>query len=122
VFNLSGSEIFFLLLIGLVVLGPEKLPEAMRKFGRVYNEVRKVAGGMQTDLRRTFEDPVNEFRKTTNQARRLISGESGPTPEIVPTSEASEPIFIPYEPLLPVELTADVDSNEVVPPVKKDLE
>ena len=99
-FNLSGSEIFFLLLIGLVVLGPEKLPEAMRKFGRVYQEVRKVAGGMQSDLRQTFEDPANEMRKTAEQAKRIFSGQDLNEPRS-PSSSASrdevEPIFVPYE-------------------------
>lgn len=106
-FNLSGSEIFFLLLIGLVVLGPEKLPEAMRKFGRVYQEVRKVAGGMQSDLRQTFEDPANEMRKTAEQAKRIFSGQ-----DIASSGEGSssaertdrEPVFVPYEaPMQPVE-------------------
>ena len=55
-FNLSGSEIFFLLLIGLVVLGPEKLPDAMRKAGRLYQEVRKITGGLQSDIKAAIED------------------------------------------------------------------
>lgn len=99
-FNLSGSEIFFLLLIGLVVLGPEKLPEAMRKFGRVYQEVRKVAGGMQSDLRQTFEDPANEMRKTAEQAKRIFSGQDIADSQEVSSSfdqHDKEPIFVPYE-------------------------
>jgi sec-independent protein translocase protein TatB len=36
VFNLSGSEIVVILLLALIVLGPEKLPEAIRRFARVY--------------------------------------------------------------------------------------
>ena len=42
-FNLSGSEIVFLLLIALVVLGPERLPDAMRRFGKTYSEVKKMS-------------------------------------------------------------------------------
>jgi sec-independent protein translocase protein TatB len=100
VFNLSGSEIFFLLLIGLVVLGPEKLPEAMRKFGRVYQEVRKVAGGMQSDLRQTFEDPANEMRKTAEQAKRIFSGQDiADSHDALSSSDQhdKEPVFVPYE-------------------------
>lgn len=100
-FNLSGSEIFFLLLIGLVVLGPEKLPEAMRKAGRLYQEVRKITGGLQSDIRATLEDPVNELRKTADQAKRVITGTDDPAPAapVTPVPSApSEPDFIPYEP------------------------
>ncbi|MFT3854682.1 MAG: twin-arginine translocase TatA/TatE family subunit [Ilumatobacteraceae bacterium] len=42
-FNLSGSEIVFLLIIALVVLGPEKLPDAVRKFGKFYGEFKRMS-------------------------------------------------------------------------------
>ena len=98
-FNLSGGEIVVLLLIGLVVLGPEKLPDAMRKFGRVYNEVRRVAGGIQRDVTSTFAEPVNELRKTADEAKRIFTG-ADPTP--TPTQQANvnepdDPPFVPYE-------------------------
>lgn len=94
-FNLSGGEIVVLLLIGLVVLGPEKLPEAMRKFGRVYNEVRRVATGIQRDVTSTFAEPVSELRKTANEAKRIFSGDEGDRPA-QPAAEP-EPPFVPYE-------------------------
>lgn len=99
-FNLSGGEIVVLLLIGLVVLGPEKLPDAMRKFGRVYNEVRRVAGGIQRDVTSTFSEPVNELRKTADEAKRIFTG-SDPSPVSSPQPNPNEPVdppFIPYEP------------------------
>jgi len=97
VFNLSGGEIVVLLLLGLVVLGPEKLPDAMRKFGRVYNEVKRVAGGIQRDVSAGFSDPVNELKKTANEARRMFRGDDTPSPEKTRGAEP-EPIFVPYEP------------------------
>lgn len=103
-FNLSGSEIFFLLLIGLVVLGPEKLPDAMRKAGRLYQEFRRITGGIQSDIRATLEDPVNELRKTADQAKRVITGTDDAAPIAAPGAGSSppppsapEPDFIPYE-------------------------
>ncbi len=94
-FNLTGGEIVVLLLIGLVVLGPEKLPEAMRKFGRVYNEVRRVATGIQRDVTSTFAEPVDELRKTANEARRIFSEPANETS--TGTSQPNEPTFVPYE-------------------------
>lgn len=94
-FNLSGGEIVILLLIGLVVLGPEKLPEAMRKFGRVYNEVRRIAGGFQRDVTSTFSEPVNELRKTANEARRLFTDDAGSPARV--DEQGAEPPFVPYE-------------------------
>ena len=90
--NLSGSEIVFLLLIGLVVLGPEKLPEAMRKFGRVYTEIKNVASGVKSDLRTGFDDPLQEIKNTAEEAKRIFLGKDED-----PASPVDEPKFIPYE-------------------------
>ncbi|MFZ9696105.1 MAG: Sec-independent protein translocase subunit TatA/TatB [Ilumatobacteraceae bacterium] len=96
-FNLSGGEIVVLLLIGLIVLGPEKLPEAMRKFGRVYNEIRRVAGGIQRDVTSSFSEPVNELRKTADEARRIFNGGEPSTTSAASDARSDEPPFVPYE-------------------------
>lgn len=72
-FNLQGSEIVFLLLIALVVLGPEKLPDAIRKFGRVYGELRKMANGFQGELRSAFDEPMREIRGTADAIRQAAN-------------------------------------------------
>lgn len=69
VFNVSGFELLFLLVLGLIVLGPEKLPEVIRKVTRLYAELRKVANGIQTDMREAFRDPLNDLRETANTIR-----------------------------------------------------
>ena len=58
--NLGGSEILVILLIGLLVLGPTRLPELTRQIGRVLREVRKVTTGFQEELRAAVEDPIVE--------------------------------------------------------------
>ena len=63
-FNLSGSEIVFLLLIALIVLGPEKLPEAVRKFGKAYAEFKKMSSGFQSELKTALDEPMREMRET----------------------------------------------------------
>jgi sec-independent protein translocase protein TatB len=40
----------------LIVLGPQRLPQAMRTVGRVVGEVRRVSTGFQQELRDAFED------------------------------------------------------------------
>ena len=63
-FNLSGSEIIVILLLALVILGPDKLPEAMRKAGRTFAELKKLSNGFQEEVRKGFEEPVREVKKT----------------------------------------------------------
>lgn len=69
VFNLSGSEIVVILILALVVLGPEKLPDAMRKAGRTFAELKKLSTGFQDEVRKGFEEPVKEVRKTATAVR-----------------------------------------------------
>ena len=63
-FNLSGSEIVVILLLALIVLGPEKLPEAMRRAGKTFAEIKKLSSGFQDEVRKGFEEPVREVKQT----------------------------------------------------------
>jgi sec-independent protein translocase protein TatB len=66
VFNLQGSEIIVILLLALVVLGPEKLPDAVRRFMQTYNELRKMGQGFQSELKSALDEPMRELRDTAN--------------------------------------------------------
>jgi sec-independent protein translocase protein TatB len=69
---MSGSEIVVILLLALIVLGPEKLPEAIRKFGRVYSEVRKISNGFQSEFKNAFDEPMRELRETAQMTRDAV--------------------------------------------------
>ena len=47
---IGPEKILVILFIALVVLGPEKLPDAARKAGRVLTEVRRISGGVSAGL------------------------------------------------------------------------
>jgi sec-independent protein translocase protein TatB len=87
VFNLSGSELVFLLLLALIILGPEKLPEAVRKFGKTYGEVKKMSSGFQNELRSALDEPMREMRETADALRKSV--DLDPTPEPTPTPTAT---------------------------------
>ena len=68
-FNLQGSEIIVILLIALVVLGPERLPDAVRRFTQTYNELKKMGSGFQSEIKTAFEEPLKELRDTAAVVR-----------------------------------------------------
>ncbi len=72
-FNLSGSELVFLLLLALIVLGPEKLPEAVRRFGKTYGEIKKMSTGFQTELRSALDEPMREMRETADALKKAVN-------------------------------------------------
>jgi sec-independent protein translocase protein TatB len=72
-FNLSGSEIVFLLLLALIVLGPEKLPEAVRRFGKGYAEFKKMTTGFQSELKSALDEPMREMRETADAFKKAVN-------------------------------------------------
>jgi Tat protein translocase TatB subunit len=54
-FNVGGGEIMVILLLALLVLGPDKLPEYTRKAGRYINEFRRVTSGFQEEFRSAID-------------------------------------------------------------------
>jgi sec-independent protein translocase protein TatB len=69
VFNFQGSELIIILLLALVVLGPEKLPEAMRRLGSFYADLKKMSTSFQDEFKAAVEEPVRELRDTANTLR-----------------------------------------------------
>ena len=94
-FNLSGSEIVVILLLALVVLGPEKLPEAIRRFGRVYGELRRMSKGFQSEFKEAFDEPMRELRATaqmtTDAVRQAIEEPEQPGPSEQPGTNDETP-------------------------------
>jgi sec-independent protein translocase protein TatB len=88
VFNVTGGELVIILLVALIVLGPEKLPDAIRKVGRVYGELRRMSAGFQSELKDALDEPMREMRDTMNTVKSGFNfGDDGETP---PTATASE--------------------------------
>lgn len=86
-FNFQGSELVIILLLALVVLGPEKLPEAMRKMGQAYSELRKMSSSFQQEFRSVVDEPMREMRETADlirdsaDFRKLADGERAEKPK-----------------------------------------
>jgi sec-independent protein translocase protein TatB len=78
VFNLTGSEIVVILLLALVILGPDKLPDAMRKAGRTWAELKKLSNGFQDEVRKGFEEPTAEVKKTASAVKQAASFANAP--------------------------------------------
>ena len=67
--NLGGGEILVLLLLGLLVIGPQRLPVVGRQVGRLLTEVRRMSRGFQEEFRVALEDPAIEATARTRGVR-----------------------------------------------------
>jgi TatA/E family protein of Tat protein translocase len=56
--SIGPAEVIVVLIVGLIVLGPHRLPEAARQIGKAVAEFRKVTAGLQAEVRDVFTEPV----------------------------------------------------------------
>ena len=58
------SEIVFLLVIALILFGPEDLPDIARAIGRIVFEIKKAASDITREFQDAIDDPVNTVSKS----------------------------------------------------------
>ncbi len=81
--QLGIPEIFVILVVALVVFGPQRLPEIARQVGKALAEVRKV----QAQFRTQFDDVIGDL-----DPRSII--EDGPV-DRTPPGHATQPTELP---------------------------
>jgi sec-independent protein translocase protein TatB len=78
VFNVGGGEILVILLIALLFLGPDRMPDAAKKVGRFLGEARRMTAGFQEEVRSAMD-----LSRTDDAVHRAEPGPRliGPPPE-----------------------------------------
>ncbi|KAA9395540.1 Sec-independent protein translocase TatB [Kocuria coralli] len=59
-FGISGAEAIVLIVVALLVIGPERLPEYAQKLKDLVKTVRRYASGAKDDLRETLGPEVSD--------------------------------------------------------------
>ena len=65
-FGFSMGEMFLLMAIALIAIGPKQLPEVARTLGKLMNELKRATG----DFTRSFDDVAKDTRNSWDQARK----------------------------------------------------
>lgn len=100
--SLGPAEILVILFVALIVLGPNRLPEAGRQVGKALAEVRRWSRDMKSEVR-GFIDP------------ELMSSRA-PVPGAVPAATTPSPAAAPAD----VPLVSSQPSVELSPPAPAD--
>jgi sec-independent protein translocase protein TatA len=67
-FNISGGEIFIILIVVFIVFGPQKIPEIARKLGKGLHEMKKAT----SDIKREINNEVNKVKTDVDDAKAEI--------------------------------------------------
>ena len=70
--NIGGPEILVIFIVALIVLGPNKLPDAARQVGKAMAEIRRVSSGFQREMKDAMEDPLAE-EKAREAGRKEVA-------------------------------------------------
>jgi sec-independent protein translocase protein TatB len=74
-FNVGGGELLIILFVALVVLGPDKLPDAARKIGNVMGEIKRMSSGFQDEFKAAMDTP----NKAVKSVRETVKGPGAPS-------------------------------------------
>lgn len=111
--GLGISEIIVILIVGLVVLGPQKLPEIARMVGKGLNELRKLS----TDFQRTINTEIaheEEKKREADIAAKAADSEKA-VADAKAFAEATRPAETPAQAVLDAAKTEAAPTGPIVP-------
>ena len=110
-FNISATELLVIAVVALLVLGPDKLPDAMRKLGRATKELKRITSGFEAELRDALSDPVEPPAPTSPPATDAAATPAeSPTVAQPANAQPANPTAVP-EPATTPELPGEQPSS-----------
>ena len=67
-FGIGMAELTLILVLGLLVLGPQRLPEVARTVGRLYGQLRRASEEFQRTIRQDLDTLERQEDATRNKA------------------------------------------------------
>jgi sec-independent protein translocase protein TatB len=79
--NLGWGELMMLLLVGLLVFGPDQLPKIAADLGRVLRQLRRMAKDVKSELGPEFEDlGITSMHPKAFIAKHMMADDDEPAP------------------------------------------
>lgn len=78
--DLGFGEILFILVVILLMFGPDKLPEVAKKLGRYYRQLNEYKRYLDEEIKKGFLEDVDEVFKSSEVKRE--ESKSNAKPEI----------------------------------------
>ena len=72
--NVGPEKLILLLVVGLIVLGPQRLPDVARRFGNTVAALRRLSSNVQADVSRGLGEPGGTLLQAVGELRDGLSG------------------------------------------------
>ena len=86
--NLGWAEVAVIVVVALVVLGPDKLPQAARQVSQILRQFRKLSTGFRQELQNALDEPLEAEAR---QRGREVVGSSQHSPQQPDASQNDAP-------------------------------
>ncbi len=104
---LSPAKLLVILVVAVVVLGPDKLPKAAKQIGGFWGDFRRFREKLESEIRGTFPDlpPTDTIHQAVRSPLSFLNNladtrdsENGTTAETVDGPESSATVRVTVEP------------------------
>jgi sec-independent protein translocase protein TatB len=81
-FDIGSTEFLFIVIIAIIVLGPDKLPEALKTTGRVIGRLKRMWRDATADIRREIEleemkEEMKKYKEELEKLQRKVDSDIG---------------------------------------------
>jgi len=105
-FDIAFSELMIIMLVALVVIGPERLPKVARTMGNLWGRMQRYVHSVKNDiandmaieeakqLRGTISKEITAIEQATQEARlsleqKILDAQMGRSPDEQPVAQSS---------------------------------
>ena len=75
-FGIGLPELFLVLLLALVVIGPERLPEVASQIGRTVADLKRQANQLTSEFQSSLEDATKERKQQREGASPAVTAQT----------------------------------------------
>ena len=85
-FDFSFPELMVVLVVGLIVIGPERLPKVARTLGHLFGRMQRYANDVKADITREME--LEELKKLQDSMRDAVQSVEQSVHKEISTTES----------------------------------
>ena len=80
--DIGSTEFLFIVIIAIIVLGPDKLPEALKTTGRLIGKMKRMWRDATADIRRELEleemkEEMQKYKKQLEELQKKVDTDVG---------------------------------------------
>ena len=90
-FDIGMIEMFMIVILAIIVVGPKDLPKMLRTIGQFVSKVRKMGQEFQSSVKQMADEiELEDVTRKLNEAGNIPLSEQDFKPDIIPETKAAD--------------------------------